>query len=330
MFQPIITRLSSVRRFDVAASSKDLQVGEVQTVGGGTALAIQPPTGQALTLEPRAQSQLLANWSIPSDHFDRLPRELQAAELSHFMTRAPKDLTVRAVQNGHPTPVARAFVSGKYEPFDTTEALMVAQSALTGEWAVAEDKVERDEARVLIVQPQEHDVSARRTGDLVKLGLSIRNSEVGTGVLGVEFCTFRLVCLNGMIAQQAAVSVKQRHIWIDKQSFRIQLKNAVQNVAEIGQAIVQQMRASHDLLLPNLDPDADNLRRKVFGILRRHGMTTKDFLSKAEQTLGREEEASVFGLAQFITGPWAKSQPTVMQRLGVERVAGELMALAAA
>lgn len=328
MFQPIITRLSSVRRFDIASSSKEMEVGEVETVGGGTALAVQV-AGQALTLEPRAQSQLLSQWSIPGDHFDRLPRELQAAELNHFRVKAPKDLTVRAVQNGHPTPSARAFVSGKYEAFDTTEALMVAQASLTGEWAVAEDKVERDEARVLIVQPQEHDVSARRTGDLVKLGLSIRNSEVGTGALGVEFCTFRLVCLNGMIAQQAAVSVKQRHIWIDKQSFRIQLKNAVQNVAEIGQAIIQQMRASHDLLLPNLDPDADNLRRKVFGILRRHGMGTKDFLAQAEQALGREEEASVFGLAQFITNGYAKRQPTVMQRLGVERVAGELMALAA-
>lgn len=330
MFQPIITRLSSVRRFDVAASSKDLQVGEVETVGGGTALAIKPPTGEALTLEPRATGQLLQNWSIPSDHFDRLPRELQAAELSHFMTRTPKDLTIRAVQNGHPTPIARAFVSGKYEAFDTTEALEVAQASLTGEWEIAEDKVERDEARVLIVQPQLHDVSARRTGDLVKLGLSIRNSEVGTGALGVEFCTFRLVCLNGMIAQQAAVSVKQRHIWIDKQSFRIQLKNAVQNVAEIGQAIVQQMRASHDLLLPNLDPDADNLRRRVFGILRKHSMATKDFLANATMALGREEEASVFGLVQFITNGYAKQQSTVMKRLEVERVAGELMALAAA
>lgn len=329
MFQTIQTRLASVRRFDVAANSKQIEVGEVARPNGGTALAVQTPDGQAFEIEPRAQGQLLSHWKIPGDHFDKLPRELQAAELNHFMKNQPKDLTVRAIQNGSPTPAARAFVSVKYEDFDNSEAIEICSQVLpTDQWEIAEDKVERDEMRLLIVRPELHDVSARRTGDLVKLGLSIRNSEIGTGALGVEFSTFRLVCLNGMIAQQAAVTTRVRHIYIDKASFRIQLKNALQNVAEIGLMIVGQMRASHDLLLPNLDPDAGKVQREVVGILRRANLMTKEFTEKATHALGRDEEASVFGLAQFLTGPWAKSRASVMDRLGVERVAGQLMALA--
>lgn len=330
MFQEIITRLETVTRFDRAANTRDIKIGEMERTGGGTALALAIPSGEAFEVEHRAQNQLLSQFKIPSEHFDRLPRELQAAELRHFFQAQPKDVTIRAASApGVAQPTARAFVSGLYEDFDHAEALRVAMGTLKGDWEIAEDKAERDEMRILITQPQLHDVSARRTGDLVKLGLSIRNSEIGTGALGVEFCTFRLVCLNGMIAQQAAVSVRQRHIHIDKESFRIQLKNAITNVAEIGQVVIQQIRASHDLRLPNLDPDAGKLQREVVGILRRSNILTKEFTEKATATLGRDEEASVFGLVQFITGPWAKSRSSVMERLGVERVAGALMGLAA-
>lgn len=335
MFQPIISRLNSVRRFDVPVNTKSIEVGEVETPGGGTALALQVQTtegAQALTIEPRAQAQLLSNWSVPAPHFDRLPRALQAAELNHFFSTAPKDLTVRTIKNGGPLATARAFVSGRYEEFDSAEALEVAAETLSqhggGEWQIAEDKAERDEMRILIVQPQEHDVSARRVGDMVKLGLSIRNSEIGTGALGVEFSAFRLACLNGLVVPEAAVSVRQRHIYINKSTFRIQLKNAIQNVGEMGLALIGQMRASHDLKLPNLNPEDGKLQRTVMGILRKHDMGTKEFVERATAALGRDEEASLFGLVQFVTGPWAKSRTTVMDRLSIERAGGALMNLA--
>lgn len=342
MFQAIQTRLAAVKRFDRVANSTEIEVGEVEKTGGGTALAIQLPSGEALTLEPRAQKQLLNQWGIPDDHFDKLPRELQAAELNHFRKADPKELTVRAIENGT-APFARSVLSGKYEAFDSSEAIEVAQGALVGDWEIAEDKVDRDEMRLLIVQPQTHDVRSRSKiveppsahvvhkhddGDLVKLGLSIRNSEIGTMALAVEFCAWRLVCSNGLIVQQAAVKVHQRHIWIDKTSFRIQLKNAIQNVAEIGQAVIAQMRASHDLALPNLNPEAGKLQREVMGVMRRANIATKKLVEEIEQALGREEEASLFGLVQYLTNRPAKHASDLSGRLAMERVAGQLMALA--
>lgn len=332
MFRAIQSRLADVVRFDRIVKTNQMQVGEVETPGGGTALAIQVSAGaghpeQAMALEPRAQGQLLSSYSIPGEHFDRLPRQLQAAELNHFLAKQPKEVTVRAIGTvEHAT--ARAVVSGKYEAFDTLDVLEILKGSIRpDEWEVSRDLVGRDEMGITITKPQVHEVGARKVGDMVKIGLAIRNSEVGTMALGVEFCLWRLVCQNGMISQQAAVSTKTRHIWVDRESFKVQLRNAIQNVAGIGEAVVRQLRASHDLLLPNLNPEDGKLQKSVFGVLRKHGLSTVRFLEAATQALGKEEEASLFGLVQYLTNAPAKSQGLV-DRLSYERVAGELMALA--
>lgn len=333
LFNAINARLAEVKRFDRLVGTKDIQVGEVENAGGGTELAVNLPDGGAVTLEDRAKSQLLGQWKIPPEHFDKLPRALQVAELNHFKDAEPKTLTFRAVgEPGTESAAARAVVSGRYEAFDTLDALKIAQEALEKsgrEWRIGRDGVDRDEMSLLLLQPTSYDVSKRKVGDMVNIGLSLRNSEVGTMALGVEFAIQRLRCLNGMIVKDAVVTVKQRHIWVDRKSFEIQLKNAIQNVSEIGEVVIQQIIASHDLLLPNLDPDAGKVQREVVSILRKHGMATKEFIASATQVLGKDEEASVFGLVQYITDKPAKALDTG-GRLSYERVAGELMALARA
>lgn len=328
MFTEFINRLESVTRFDLVTRSKDIKVGEVELPSGATQLAINAPTGEILTLEPRAQAQFLGQWDIPPSHFSRLPRDLQAAELTHFSRSQPKDLTLRAVrEHGDKYPTARAVLSDKYTAFDNSDVLRAVEPYLSG-FELQRPDIHRDEMVLVATRPELHDVSARRVGDLVKAGLMIRNSEVGEMALGVEFTLWRLRCLNGLISPQAEVSVRQRHIWIDRKGFEIQLKNAVANVMEIGETMIRQLRASHDLALPNLDPDAGKLQGEVVKLLRREGVWTRDFQRAATEALAGQEEASVFGLVQFLTGPFAKNAG-LAERVARERVAGKLMALAA-
>ena len=327
MFQQYVDRLAQVQRFDRVVSSRDIQVGEVSTPGGGTRLAVQVPSGEALTLEPKAQIQLLGQWQIPPDHFSRLPRQLQAAELSHFTRAQPKGLTIRAVTEvSDRYPAARAVLSDRYTPFDNTDVLQVVTQYLEG-FEIQRPDVHRDEMVIVATRPEVHDVSTRRLGDIVKTGLMIRNSEVGEGCAAVEFILWRLRCLNGLICPQAEVSVRQRHIWVNRHAFQVQLKNATSNVLEIGEGMVRQLRASHDLLLPNLDPDDGKLQAEVAKVLRREGIWTRQFQQVATEALAGQEEASVFGLIQFITGAYAKNQGLV-ERSARERAAGKLMELA--
>lgn len=328
MFQEFINRLARIERFDRVTNSKDIKIGEVEMPSGATQLALSVPTGEVLTLEPRAQAQLLSQWDIPTGHLARLPRDLQAAELTYFSRSQPKDLMLRAVREpGDNYPAARAVLSDKYTAFDSSDVLRAVEPYLGG-FEIQRPDIHRDEMVLVATRPELHDVSARRVGDLVKAGLMIRNSEIGSMALGVEFTLWRLRCLNGLISPQAEVSVRQRHIWIDRKGFEIQLKNAVANVMEIGEAMVRQLRASHDLLLPNLDPDGGKLQGEVVKLLRREGVWTREFQQQATEVLAGQEEASVFGLVQFLTGPFAKSVG-LAERAARERVAGRLMALAA-
>lgn len=328
MFKEFVQRLLGIERFDRITSTKDIKIGEVEELNGATRLALQVPTGEVVTLEPRAQSQLLSGWSIPGDHFSRLPRDLQAAELTHFTRNNPKDVTIRAVQEpGTNVPTARAILSDRYSPFDTLDVLETVAPYLK-DWELQRPDIHRDEAVIVATKPEVHDVSSRKVGDLVKTGITIRNSEVGTMALGVDFTLWRLACLNGAICPEAEVTVRQRHIFVDRRGFQVQLKNAVANVAEIGEAMVRQLRSAHDLKLPNLDPDGGKLQGDVAKVLKRENLWTKEFQRSATEALAGQEEASLFGLVQFITGSYAKNA-SLADRMHRERVAGRLMALAA-
>lgn len=329
MFHEIIGHINKIERFDRIINTRGLKVGEVETPGGATQLAFRLPSDEVVTMEPRAQAMLLGNWRVPADHFDRLPRELQAAELTHFATRQPKELTLRAVtQPGVAIPTIRAALSGKYTPFDNAEVLETVSQDVEG-YELARPDVQRDEMAVVLVRPEAHDVSKRQLGDLVKTGITIRNSEIGTMSLGVDFTAWRLACLNGMIRPTSEVTVRQRHIWIDRKSFAIQLRHAVMQAREIGMTIINGLRAAHDFALPNLDPDEGKLQRGIVGLLRREGLYNRDFIREAAEVVGVKEEGSVFGLIQFLTGDYAK-RGEMAERMARERAAGRILDLVTA
>jgi hypothetical protein len=327
LFHTFIDALEKVARFDRAVNSKDFKVGEVEGPNGGTQIALQIPGGEVFPLEEHAENQLLSQWAVPPPHFRRLPREIQAAELNHFSRRYPKELTLRAVQEeGVQGPTARAVVSQHYTPFDSAEVLRLAEPMLEG-FQIQNPIVNRDQMRLVLTTPREHDVSKRKIGDIVKTGLTLRNGEVGDMAAAVEFTIWRLRCLNGAMVETPEVTLRQRHAWLDAQSFAIQLRNAIGNVSAIGERYVQLLEGTHDLRLPNLDPDEGRLQRTVIGMLRKDGIWTKPFEKEALEVLGTKEEASVFGLIQFVTDK-AKALP-VVERLAWERSAGRLMQLAA-
>lgn len=337
MFQAIASRLSAVRRFDKIVNTKSLEFGEMESPSGrGTELAIQSGS-ETMILETLGQQQLLSHWKVPNDHFTRLPRELQVAEMEHFARKSPVDVMLRTVgggDTGQPH-VIRSVPSASYDPFDTMEIMEAAESVLPTNWELARDGAGRDEAVVSLMKPVTYDVShTKKLGDLVRVGLSIANSEVRTGAAVVLFSTQRLKCLNGMCITTPEVTVRQRHIHCNKNMFRIQIQNAISNADRMGVEIVRSLQASHAMLLPNLDPDEGKLQRNVMAVLRKHSLATKPLLEEARQILGAPgamgEDASLFGLIQFLTDKPAKRQATEMGRLAYERAAGELLAMAVA
>lgn len=327
MFQQFFPDLEAVRRFDKVVDSKEIEIGEVQQEGGGSRLALEFPGGDVAVLEERGEAQFLGQWGVPHDHWSRLPFNLQVAELVHFTRHSPKTLTYRAVEAaGAEYPSIRSVMSSRYSPFDSRDVLRLIEPHVAG-FEIARHAISRDEMVLSLTLPQEHDVSLRKVGDVVKAGLTLRNSEVGTMALGVELSLWRLACLNGMQIS-SSVSVHKRHIWISREEFIHELHGVIVQAADVGRSTVARLRAAHQVLLPNLDPDEGKVQREVVAVLRREAIWNQTFRENAERALGSDEEASLFGLIQFLTGSFAKSAPADV-RLARERAAGRLLTLAA-
>lgn len=316
MFEKIITELENVKRFDEVTSSKNLEFGVIQD-----RLAMQV-NDKPMIVNQRAQRQLLSNWKVPGDHFDRLPVQLQVAELEHFSRKAPKELTVRAIDEGiAPYPVARAVASGRYTPYDNAELLRDVREHLEG-YEVTRCDVDNDQMIIQATRPEEYDVSPAKVGDIVKVGLTIGNSEVKTLTALAEMSTNRLWCLNGCSFKQNEISVKQKHIHINREMFAVRMETAVAMVRKHGEKVVMQMRGSHQVLLPNLDPDEGKAQKAVIKVLRAGGLWNKSFREEAERDM---KNGTLFGLVQFMTDGFAKRRRDPVERFRIERTAGALL-----
>ena len=168
MFQQFINKLAQVERFDRVVNTQEIKFGAVDSQAGEPRLALRLPTSEVVTLEEQAQAHLGLQWGIPAAHLGRLPVEMAVGELQHFSQNAPRDITIRAIKEpGREHLVARAVLSGKYEPFDSREVLETIEPYLRG-FHVSSSVVERDEMRMLVTLPgQEHDVSSRQVALLM-------------------------------------------------------------------------------------------------------------------------------------------------------------------
>lgn len=328
MFHEYIRKLQQVERLDRVVNTKDIRFGAVDGPAGTPRLALRLPSSETVTLEDHALGNLAGQWGVPPAHLGRLPIELAVEELKHFAESAPRDITVRTIREpGQEHLVARAVLSGRYERFDSRDVLESVEPYLRG-FEVSSAVVERDEMRVLVTMPGvDYDVSTRRVGDIVKAGLTISNSEIGTMSLRAEISLLRLICTNGMSAADFQAT-RVRHIFVDRTEFVARLQDTVARAGQLGEQIARRLEATHQLMLPDLNPDNGKLQRGVVSIIRRANLWTETFKQEAEQAV-REGEGSLFELIQHVTDNTRLSTMRLADRVHRERVAGRLMALAA-
>ena len=106
----------------------------------------------------------------------------------------------------------RAFLSPRYRPLDNHDLAEVVLPELT-ERGCKVESMELTERRFYIkasMPSLEMPVpGSKRVGDVVRMMLTISNSEVGSGALRIEPSAFFLVCLNGAIFETA---LKRYHV----------------------------------------------------------------------------------------------------------------------
>jgi hypothetical protein len=151
-------------------------------------------------IKETAHDQLGSALGIPAKYYDRMREEapeLLKANVNTWLHKTPERKMVRTLDGS-----VRALLSDKYRPLDNRELLETVLPVLgKQEMQVVSSEVTERRLYLKVLTPKVTYEIVK--GDVVQAGLVISNSEIGGGSLSVEPLLYRLVCTNGMIANDS-------------------------------------------------------------------------------------------------------------------------------
>ncbi len=194
-----ITSLTSM-----AAELERRQNAKKDFIAPTTALELLPDlslnmNGAQLSPTAHFRKQVQTHFKVPADYADRIRTahpSLYQTTINTFFRGEPARRMVRTLDG-----TARAFLSDRYRPLDNFDLANAVLPFLLDLPDARIESMEFTETRFYLKAVLPRIQGEVKRGDVVQAGVVISNSEVGNGALSIQPMTFRLVCLNGMIAQ---------------------------------------------------------------------------------------------------------------------------------
>ncbi len=188
---------------DYIASTESLEMTDTGE------MTLEGDTRQEFEIADHAHTQIAARLDIPAKYYQRMRSqapELLAANVNGWFQQKPERRMVRTLDGQ-----MRAFLSERYrrlDNFDLASAVLPVLKEMGEGLKIV--STELTESKMYIKVINERLELEVKQGDVVQAGMVISNSEVGLGSLKVEPLIYRLICTNGMIAQD--YSQKRYHV----------------------------------------------------------------------------------------------------------------------
>ena len=241
-------------------------------------------------------------------------QELVAHNLNFWINNSKdKELMLRTYDM-EPVNEARALCSNRYKRIDND---VVANHSLNKLMDLGLDikysHYDRDTLNITAVNPKlEGEVTK---GDVVQSGVTITNSEIGSGSLMIQPFIYRLVCTNGMVAPRYLNRFYSRHVGkividasnddqyvtiIDKMQKQIDLVNSEDVWTESFQGLLNSRKQkinSHQIVqLAKRHGVTESERADIFARLNKYVgdtfTTSKYELANAVTNMGNDEDRS--------------------------------------
>lgn len=232
---------------------------------------------------------------------------------------------------------ARAFLSASYRPRDNwdllEQAILPALEASGRPVAFKACELTETRMYVKVVLPDFEMPVTPKVGDVIRGGLIVKNSEVGSGALGLYPYTDRLSCTNGAI--HTSFGESQRHVgkriteesWdlysektlrLDDAAYFAKCRDTVAAVLneQVFQAIVQQMRELAGIALADPKGAVEDVTKKF------------EFSEGESDSILNTlivEGPTAWGLVNGITQT-ARDHESADRRVDLETIAGNLLA----
>ena len=259
-----------------------------------------------------AHRQLGQFLKIPAAYYDRMKTEnpgLLAQNVNTWLDDMGGTKRMLRTMDGS----ARALLSERYRRIDNYEiasAVLPIIGSLNGARVESCDLTD-ERMYIKVVDPKT--TAEVKVGDVVQAGVIVTNSEVGSGSVNVKPLIFRLVCKNGMVAQDGAMRkyhvgraneanedlsiYRDETIIADDKAFIMKLEDSVR--AAVSQAsfkrIVSQMQeATEARIKPDTVPQVVELASKEYGFTEAEGKGILGHLIEGG-------DLSLYGLANAVT-----------------------------
>ena len=300
----------------------------------GLTLRIQ--SDRETELLPLAQRQVGERLGIPYKYFNRMASEapeLLATNVNHWFERNPERRMLRMMAGE-----TRAFLSDRYLRRDNYDLMQFILPTLKeiGGLQVASCEVTDHKLYLKMTTPRIQEEI--REGDIVQAGLVVSNSEVGLGAFKVQPLVLRLVCMNGMIANDHSINkyhigrritveeeVQQLYtdetLRADDEAFWLKCRDIVKASMndETFSIIVQQLARASEI--PVEIPASEAVQR----------LSKKYTFNQNEQdnvlaSLLVENDLTMYGLSNAVTRA-SKEIPSYDRATELEAVGGQIITL---
>jgi hypothetical protein len=177
--------------------------------------------GETGRLTPHALAQLCARLplptggTVPASYVTRCPGPLAAQNLNHWLSQPERETVHVLVRTQADTAcgvtAVRAVLSSRYTTADHLPLLQLLQTMVRGDHLTVQGWSLDDELWTLrLLVNDDHPASL---SDPLRIGLSIRISEIGRGRISINGLVTRLVCGNGLVVNVADLGgIQRRHI----------------------------------------------------------------------------------------------------------------------
>lgn len=155
---------------------------------------------EAFGLNDIAHRQVGQHLKIPAPYYDRMKQEspsLLARNVNHWLAVQPDVRRMVRTLDG----TARAFLSDRYRRIDNYEVAQTVLPIISSMDGASVVSCELTDSRMYLKVVNSRIQAEVEKGDVVQAGILITNSEVGQGSVTVSPLIYRLVCTNGMIAE---------------------------------------------------------------------------------------------------------------------------------
>ena len=214
-----------------------------------------------------AHRQIGGHLKIPATYYDRMRNEnpeLLTYNVNRWLEQDKSRHMLRTLDG-----TARAFLSDRYRRIDNYEVASAVLPIIRDMTDARVESCQLTDSNMYIKVVNPRITAEVKKGDIVQAGILVKNSETGQGSVNVTPLIFRLVCLNGMVAQDGGIRkyhigrvnesygdgnldiFRDETIQADDKAFIMKLEDAVRAAVDQAQfaKIVDKMREATEAKL---------------------------------------------------------------------------------